>query len=552
MSERDPYYPTRGRDFDGNARSRKDRADVVEVIEEQDNPWASESGSDRSISAPRNQHHPTSRSRKEKVSTHETNARPSRRQRSTQTREREPATSRHQTSWDADSYLANSSEPSSESASSNSEVDSRHTERPGQNDLERKIQSLQRKLASLQHSDTNLNDGRGTPAPAKSWKVLHEVQCLNTRHAAYYLDEPEIENDRDLRHWHWHGSKRVANSKVWTRKQKSPFIVYRMYRCMHERQELSEPSEKVIVLSRELDRVIMSWLDASSGPAIYNRAGVYTNYELEAPYLCFYHFQHEARQSLSASEDWCQDALPLLEYFNESTAMIAQEAETMFASGKVTAKLMPYLFKPGALVCFEESGDLVACEQVSLLTLLIEGGDIQRRVFELFTVKIAFDGRFRRRRPIRQRIDFRAVGDEPLSIADLSVQPLSTISSERRAELKRRGETFMRCQKQLYVTYPSKGGHQDFVCHHHAALISSHTFKIITAAQVDTRFMVDVEAYHMLHDKETSEASDMGLPISEGLIDSQKGTEEFLLQLPPTIVGFNMTEKKWSTYHYHP
>lgn len=73
--------------------------------------------------------------------------------------------------------------------------------------------------------------------------------------------------------------------------------------------------------------------------------------------------------------------------------------------------------------------------------------------------------------------------------------------------------------------------------------------KTLTSAQVDTRFMVDVEAYHMLHDKEASEASDRGPPIPESSIDSLKGTEEFLLQLPPTIEGFNMTEKKWSTCH---
>jgi hypothetical protein len=63
--------------------------------------------------------------------------------------------------------------------------------------------------------------------------------------------------------------------------------------------------------------------------------------------------------------------------------------------------------------------------------------------------------------------------------------------------------------------------------------------------------MVDVEAYHMLHDKETSEKLDRGHPISENSIDSLKDTEEFILQLPPTIEGFNMTEKKWSTHHDH-
>jgi hypothetical protein len=63
--------------------------------------------------------------------------------------------------------------------------------------------------------------------------------------------------------------------------------------------------------------------------------------------------------------------------------------------------------------------------------------------------------------------------------------------------------------------------------------------------------MVDVEAYHMLHDKEAFEASDRGDPISESSMNRLKGTEEFLLQLPPTIEGFNMTEKKWSTFHPH-
>jgi hypothetical protein len=555
MPPRHIHVPKYGRDFHEDTRSQKrsipvsqdDPADAVEVTEEiQDNPWASESGDDRSIAALRNQRHSSSRPRKG-VSTHEADVRPSRRQGTTQPRQREPTRS-HQTSWDTDSHPTSSSEPSSENASSNSDVGSHHPESPGR-DLERKIQRLQRRLASLQHSDATPDGGGDTSAPAKPWKVLYEVECLNTGHVACYLDKPELGNDRDLRHLHWQGSRRVANLKAWTRKQKHPFIVYCMYRCVHEREELSEPREKILVLSRELDRAIVSWLDSSVGLGVYNNNGAYVNYELGAPYLCFYHFQHEARQLMSASTSWSQDALPLLKYIHMSTAATAREAETMFASGKVTAKLMPYLFKPGTLVCFEEFGHLVVCEQASLLTIPFKNGDPQRISYELYTVRIAFDGKFRRLPPFKHRIDFKAVGDQPLDITDLSVQPLSSVSRERRAELKRRGDIFMKCQRQLYVTYPSKGGHEDFVCHHHPPQIRPHAVKVLTAAQVDTRFMVDVEAYHMLHDKEISEASDRGRPISEKEIDSQKGTEEFLLQLPPTIVGFNMTEKKWSTYH---
>lgn len=60
--------------------------------------------------------------------------------------------------------------------------------------------------------------------------------------------------------------------------------------------------------------------------------------------------------------------------------------------------------------------------------------------------------------------------------------------------------------------------------------------------------MVDVAAYHMLHDGEASKSAEKGQPIDETTIERLQGTDEFLLQLPPTIEGFNMTEKKWSTY----
>ena len=345
------------------------------------------------------------------------------------------------------------------------EIPLRFVENLGRKALAREIESLQR-LASLQHSDTDLDSAEDTSAPIRRWKVLHEVQCLNTKRWTYYLDEPELENDADLMHLHWQGNRQIINVKAWIRKQKQPFIVYRQYYCVHERKEFSVPSEMVRISSRKLDDAVTSWLAASPGLIIYSNKGVYTNNELRAPYLCFYHFRPEARHLLSASGSSSQESLSLLEYLDTSTAAIAQEAEEMFAAGKVNAKLMPYLFKPGALVCFEDSGDPVVCEQTSLLNVFSDPGEFQRIFFELSTVKIAFDGKFRLLRPFKHRVDFGAARDEPVYIADLPVQPLSFISSKRRTELNRRGQTFMRCQKQLYVTYPGKGGHHDFVCSH--------------------------------------------------------------------------------------
>jgi len=532
--------------------SQDDSTKEVGVTEEtQDNPWASESGVDRPTTTPSNQRHSKGRARKGRSPSHDTDVRSSPRHGTTQLRQTEPAKPRHQSSRDTNSFYSDRSEASTENETSH--AGSCSTEHPDHNDLERKIQRLQRELASLQQSDIDPLGHRERPASPTPWTVLHGVRCLHTEHVAYYLDAPEVENDQDLRHLHWQGNKRLVHLKAWKRKHNQPFIVHRTYRCADDWEELSEPSEKVTILSRELDLAISSWLDSSSGSAIYNRDGVYDHHELIGPYLCFYHFQNEARQSLSASGTVSQDAQLLLEYLGASTTPIAQETEAMFASGKVTARLMPYLFKPGALVCFEASDDLVVCEQVSLLAMLPDmpkEGDLRHTVFELFTSRIAFDGEFRRLRPVRHRIDFETIGDQPLSIADLPVQPLSSIPSERRAELKRRGDTFMRCQEHLYVTYPSRGGHQDFVCRqHHCHLVRALVFRTLTATQVDTRFMVDVKAYHMLHDKEASQASDRGVPINGAAIDSLESTEEFRLQLPPTIEGFHMTEKKWSTYH---
>jgi hypothetical protein len=143
--------------------SQDDPADAVEATEEmQDNPWAGESGDDRSTAALRDRHHSNARPRtKSTVPTHEANAWPFRRQGTTQSREKKPTRSRRQTSWDTDSYITNTSDSSSENASSDSDVGRRHTESPGR-DLERKIQRLQRRLASLQHSDSNPGDGRVT------------------------------------------------------------------------------------------------------------------------------------------------------------------------------------------------------------------------------------------------------------------------------------------------------------------------------------------------------------------------------------------------------
>ena len=217
------------------------------------------------------------------------------------------------------------------------------------------------------------------------------------------------------------------------------------------------------------------WLEACTGLAVHDQQAVYVRNELKAPYLCFFHFQLEAGQIMSMPGSASRDGLALLEYLNTATANIRQEAEEMFAVGKVSAELMPYLFKPGALVCFEENGTFVVSLQTSMLATWFEDPDpdLQYKIYELSAVRTAFDGTFRRLSASKHRIDFGSVGGQPLNISDLSVQPLSCIPDNRRLELIRRGQIFMKCQRQLYVTYPSRGGQHDFVSRYGGPSVSS-------------------------------------------------------------------------------
>jgi len=65
--------------------------------------------------------------------------------------------------------------------------------------------------------------------------------------------------------------------------------------------------------------------------------------------------------------------------------------------------------------------------------------------------------------------------------------------------------------------------------------------------QPDVRFMVDANAYKMIHSKDgvTNHQQDDSNLIPEDYIGTN---EALLLQLPRTIEGFHMHEKRWSKY----
>ena len=301
------------------------------------NPWASETGSEWSTDVSQDRHRSVSRSHKI-ASTRERGVRPPGQQgvttriigaiSSQDTPTTKSYTPRGGPPWETNPKSSHCSESHSQDAHdfAKSNVLSNGTENLEHDELVHEIQRLQKRLDSLYRSDTDPDWSEDTSAQTKPWRIIHEVRCIDTGRWTRYFDEPKLEDDQDLMHLHWQGSRHVTSLKAWKRKQKPAFIIYRRYYCVHEPEKLLAHDERIHILSPKLDDGLMLWLEASSGLATYNEEAVYAENELKAPYLCFYHFRDEARQWLSAPESSSEESLLLLKYLDDSTAEVTSKS----------------------------------------------------------------------------------------------------------------------------------------------------------------------------------------------------------------------------------
>lgn len=359
----------------------------------------------------------------------------------------------------------------SASSSSSSIVDA---ESLGREALIELVHRLREQLDSLHDGKIHASDHLSAPTPTTRWTILHDVKCIHDATLVSYLDEPQLLYDRDLQHLHWHGQRRLRNVAAWERRQRIPFLITRQYECSYastissavgEAVHSHRYTEKIHIRTSKLQNFLKSWLQANEGLAIYGRSQVYVDNTLTAPYLCFHHFGDEARQIVAGSERLASEASLLMEYLTSATEPTLTKANKMFSSGKINAELMPYLFRPGGIICFRESGSFVAYEQASPLKRERADPIARRTSYSCKLRGIVFDGQFWHVEKPRAEITIAAFGDQVVDIASLAVQPLEYTMKERRLSLKRRGEIFMSCRKRKYVTYAEQGisGENDLV-----------------------------------------------------------------------------------------
>lgn len=108
--------------------------------------------------------------------------------------------------------------------------------------------------------------------------------------------------------------------------------------------------------------------------------------------------------------------------------------------------------------------------------------------------------------------------------------------------LLERGKKFFTCRDQCYVTYTGSSAYPgQFVVS--LQIIDVSVPLSLNLLQADTRFMIDTGAFNLYHPDETA-STEGALLLSEEEIRGGQD-QSFLLQLPPWINEFNMTNKAW-------
>ena len=235
------------------------------------------------------------------------------------------------------------------------------------------------------------------------------------------------------------------------------------------------------------------------------------SYELAAPYLCIYH----SRKSLEGF----QNILPLpakaqlsllLKYVTEEYADEYAAADSLLAQGKISPRLVRYLFKPGDLLVSRVDGQYMGYVSSSWpmineslkasrmqanssnngISLSLYGSQeadsimaADKMTIHVCKVKAwrwAFDGNFQRIQDdlelkipaledgenatevkSKTTVGTQGKGQKPRpgerNISDLNVFPMQFASSELVEKCRRRGKTFWKCRTRSYVSYQDSG-----------------------------------------------------------------------------------------------
>lgn len=301
---------------------------------------------------------------------------------------------------------------------------------------------------------------------AKAWNILHRVTCEANDTLVTYLDPPDANYDKDTKHSHWFGRRRIISGSRWEKDHAStPFVVYVDYSCAkprsyrdrynHQsmdydesdneidagkvsktaREQTATKDESVKILSADLQDFLHDIFTSDDGLKYYKQDGVFEDDSLQSPYHFFHHFRNDIMEQCR-QERYCNraDIADLLRYLQEAVEATCQETDQLFRVGTVDLSTLQCLFRPGDLICIMERGEKIVRRQESLM-LRRDHSDSLAASFECTTSGLVFDGSFRRvTQQERSSVQVPSEGSST-SIQSLEVKPFGFLDADSRKSI---------------------------------------------------------------------------------------------------------------------
>ncbi|KAJ4310210.1 hypothetical protein N0V84_011079 [Fusarium piperis] len=270
---------------------------------------------------------------------------------------------------------------------------------------------------------------------------------------------------------------------------------------------------------------------------------------LREPFHLFYLYGKKVIESLGEvdlDELTRKSLWSLCQWMEDNLRKEWDEADALFAQGKVNQKHYSKLFQPGELVVCQDpnKGGLLSGAIVPWFP-----SHMMEDTFSLL-FRWRFDGVLR---PLHSSLTASSELDLPpesdsdfKDIARLKYYPLRFASEGTKAKLIARGQRFWACRRQKLVCYNKESAGSVFrVC-----LSLVPLGHIANLEQVERRFMIDYDMFKRLHpnNKVFGEIDDDDYSWDRNdFIGIEEPPDEFLYCLPPEIHGFDFTTKTWKT-----
>lgn len=421
-------------------------------------------------------------------------------------------------------------------------------------------------------------DGSSPPSGLRldpNFIIAHQVECsgllpAHSRHpeSAIFLDHPRLFKG-DTKADALHGRRAVKSMpRYLSRNPGAGFIVYRTYSCTDYHQHLFDTlqdtsghyiqsdlfvldqdaapafpeREHMDIVSDELCHVIDDVCSTRKVDAPWQdhdmfarrQSGWDSEHNMLAPYL-YLHHTRELLRKVPSNSQYREHIDLLLGYIDDSFGHEYRQAEELFGEGYVTRGHIHKLFSPNQILVIQQGEHIATvmtknCPRPHSFPIRI---DCERW---------SFDGRFARSNerivihwPSDERQQWygsHQIDDGRVAISSLAAYPLEWASLEIQDLVLRRGKIFWQCRDVRFVSYE-------------ADIQTSLT-------QVNGRYMIDMRTYQELHGKQDIAATEMDSTkeyLDPDMVHSVYGSlKDFLLLLPPTIVGFSFHDKRWSMY----